>query len=300
MSWLATTMDIIGGVRKLNSNYMMPLIGLGTYKVTGQETVTVAVDAALKSGYRMFDTAKYYKNEAEIGNALKELLPKYNLKREDIFITTKFFPSRGNNSEYVKDMVNESLNCLQTDYLDLVLIHYPKADASSNDDPKNAEHRRDCYLALEKYRDNGVIRSIGVSNYEITHLEEIKGYSKTVPAVNQVEFHPHFTREKLKNYCDKEGIFFQAFSSLARNHPDLINDSTLVNIAKLHNTTVQLLLLAWPLGLGVGIVPKSTSPQRIVENISSVKIKLTDDELKQIAFLNKDKHYIRCDGWNVL
>lgn len=292
--------SVIGGVKKLNSGYVIPLIGLGTYKITGQETVTAAVDAALKVGYRMFDTAKYYKNEAELGNAFKELLPKYKLKREDIFITTKFFPSREDNFRYVKEMVEESLARLQVSYLDLVLIHYPKADASSNDDPRNADHRRDCYLALEKYKNESVIRSIGVSNYEIVHIEEIKEFSSTVPAVNQVEFHPHFTREKLRNYCNKEGIFFQAFSSLARQNPDLIGDPTIARIAKLHKITPEMVLLAWPLAVGVGIVPKSANPERVIENIKVISVNLTQDEVKEIARLNKDKHYIRCDGWNVL
>ncbi|VDD87872.1 unnamed protein product [Enterobius vermicularis] len=293
--------NVIGGVKKLNTGYVMPMIGLGTYKVVGQETVTAAVDAALKSGYRMFDTAKYYKNEAEIGNALKELLPKYNLKREDIFITTKIFPSRENNFLYVKEMVEESLTRLQVSYLDLMLIHYPKADASSNDDPRNADHRKECYLALEKYKGDNVIRSIGVSNYEITHIEEIKEFSSTIPAVNQVEFHPHFTRAKLKDYCDREGIFFQVgILSVYVFHPELINDPIVVKAAKAHDTSVPMVLLAWPLNIGVGIVPKSSNPDRVIENIKVADIKLTEDEVKEFSRLNKDKHYIRCDGWNVL
>lgn len=284
---------------ELNTGYKMPMVGLGTYKITGEETVRAAVDAALKAGYLMFDTAKYYRNERDLGIALEELLPKYNLKREDIFITTKFFPAVDNNVEHVRKMVKESLEFLKTKYLDLVLIHYPKADASANDDPHNAKHRKDCYMELEKCKAESMIRSVGVSNYEANHIEEIKGYGKMMPAVNQVEFHPHFTRDQLRDYCKKEGIFFQAFSSLARQNPDLIQDPVVQKIAASHNSTPQMVLLAWALGIGVGIVPKSANPDRIVENFQVVNFKLSDEELQSISKLDRNKHYIRCEGWNV-
>uniref|UniRef100_F1L2U3 Aldose reductase B n=1 Tax=Ascaris suum TaxID=6253 RepID=F1L2U3_ASCSU len=292
--------NVPGGVVKLNTGFPFPLIGLGTYKVTGQETVTAVVDAALKAGYRMFDTAKYYRNEPELGNALQDLLPKYGLEREDIFITTKFFPSATNNKEFARKMVDESLRDLKTSYLDLMLIHYPKANDCANDDPRNVINRHDAYVELEKIKAEGKIRSVGVSNYEINHLEEIKAFGKMMPAVNQIEFHPHFTRQSLHDYCDKEGVFFQAFSSLARNHEDLIGDPVIKRIAEKHATSPQLVLLAWAHGIGVGIVPKSANPSRVVENFKVVELKLSQEELAEIGKLNRNKHYIRCDGWNVL
>ncbi|KHN87996.1 Aldose reductase B [Toxocara canis] len=291
---------VAGGVAKLNTGLPFPLVGLGTYKVTGQETITAVVDAALKAGYRMFDTAKYYHNEPELGNALQELLPKYGLKREDIYITTKFFPAAANNAEFARKMVDESLRDLKTSYIDLMLIHYPKAEACANDDPRNVVNRHDAYVELEKIKAEGKIRSVGVSNYEINHLEEIKQFGKMMPAVNQVEFHPHFTRQPLHDYCDKEGIFFQAFSSLARNHEDLIGDPVIVRVAEKHKTSPQLILLAWAHNIGVGIVPKSASPSRVIENFKVVDLKLSQEELDEISKLNRDKHYIRCEGWNVL
>ncbi|VDN57425.1 unnamed protein product [Dracunculus medinensis] len=304
--------NIIGGSVKLNTNYYLPMIGLGTYKITGQETITAAVDGALKSGYRMFDTAKYYKNEPELGNAFMELLPKYSLERKDIFITTKFFPAVSNNRDFARKMVDESLQNLKTDYLDLVLIHYPKANDSADDDPNNSINRKDAYLELEILKEESKVRSVGVSNYESRHIEEIKSYGKMMPAVNQVEFHPHFTRNELFQYCRTEGVFFQAlrffnsailitnfiisciaYSSLARHHPDLIGDPVIQKIA-------SLLLLAWPLAIGVGIVPKSQNPSRVMENIKAVEVRLSDEEVQEIMALNKDKNYIRCVGWLVL
>uniref|UniRef100_A0A915EAY0 NADP-dependent oxidoreductase domain-containing protein n=1 Tax=Ditylenchus dipsaci TaxID=166011 RepID=A0A915EAY0_9BILA len=199
----------VGGPRvKLNTGREIPLVGFGTYKVTGQEAVDIAVNAALECGYRHFDTAKLYVNEPELGNALEKFLPKHGLKREDVFLTTKFFPAKENNTEVVPQLVEESLKNLKTSYLDLVLIHYPKSSDREPEDPQNSVNRKDAWLALEKIPINR-IHSIGVSNYEINHIEEIKNYGSKVPAVNQVEYTPHFRRQQLKSYCNEKGIFFQ-------------------------------------------------------------------------------------------
>ncbi|CAG9533900.1 unnamed protein product [Cercopithifilaria johnstoni] len=292
-------MNCLGGSAKLNTGFSIPMIGLGTYKIVGQDAITMAVDAALKAGYRLFDTAKYYVNEPELGIALQKLLPKYNLKREEVFITTKFFLAETNNSEHTRKMVDESLENLRTEYLDLVLIHYPKADVSKNSDPRNSENRKDAYLELAKLKDEHKIRSIGVSNYEVKHIKEIQNFGQIMPSVNQVEFHPHFIRNELRDYCKSEGIFFQAYSSLARNHSDLMSDFVVVETAKAHNSTPQLVLLAWALNLGVGIIPKSSNPERVIDNAKAVDIKLTRKEIERIMELNRNRNYIRCDGWNV-
>ncbi|ETN68578.1 oxidoreductase, aldo/keto reductase family protein [Necator americanus] len=259
-----------GGAAKLNTGFYIPLVGLGTYKITGDQ-VKPAVDAALSCGYRMFDTAKYYVNEPELGTALEELLPKYNLKRSDIFLTTKFFPDSNDPAAAARKLVMESLERLKTDYIDMVLIHYPKASEVDEKDERNPLHRKLTYLELEKLKDEGMIRSVGVSNFESRHIEEIKNYGKMMPCANQVEYHPHFTRDELKEYCEKEGIFFQAFSSLARQQPELIEDPVVVALAKKHNTSVPLVLLSWALSQGVGIVPKSSTPQRIIDNLDGMK-----------------------------
>ncbi|GMR47317.1 hypothetical protein PMAYCL1PPCAC_17512, partial [Pristionchus mayeri] len=283
---------------KLRTGFSIPLVGLGTYKIVGDD-VRPCVDAALKAGYRLFDTAKYYKNEPELGAALEELTPQYGVKREDLFLTTKFFPDKENVAEGAREKVEESLKNLRTDYLDMVMIHYPKSDFRENEDPENKQARKDIYLELEKLKAEGKIRSVGVSNYEVRHIEEIKEYGKEMPVANQVEYHPHFTRQELKDYCKKEGIFFQAFSSLGRQEPALINDTDLVSIAKEKGVSVQLVLLAWALNQGVGIVPKSASPQRIIDNWKVVDVSLTEEEIARLASKNLGQHYIRCTGWLV-
>ncbi|RCN47892.1 glyoxal reductase domain protein [Ancylostoma caninum] len=120
-----------------------------------------------------------------------------------------------------------------------------------------------------------------------------------MPCANQVEYHPHFTRDELKEYCKKEGIFFQAFSSLARQQPELVQDPAVVALAKKHNASVPLLLLSWALSQGVGIVPKSATPQRIINNLEATNLTLDKDEIESLHKLNRDQHYIRCYGWLV-
>ncbi|RCN47890.1 oxidoreductase, aldo/keto reductase family protein [Ancylostoma caninum] len=210
--------------KKLKSN-----LAFSAFSLTTVLQVKPSVDIALKCGYRLFDTAKYYQNESELGAALQELLPKHGLTRADVFITTKFHMDPDDPAGGARKLVLESLKQLRVSYIDMVLIHYPKAIKCDEKDPKNKEHRKLSYLELEKLKEEGKIRSVGVSNYEISHIEEIKNFSKVilqelrrqtrevctdkmsqmVPCANQVELHPHFTREELRQYCRKEGIFLQ-------------------------------------------------------------------------------------------
>ncbi|CEF59984.1 Aldo/keto reductase subgroup family and NADP-dependent oxidoreductase domain-containing protein [Strongyloides ratti] len=291
--------NIIGGVHILNNGVKMPYVGLGTYKIVGQDAIDIAVKSALAAGYRMFDTAKYYHNEKELGLAFEKYLPEFNLKREDIFITTKFWLSESDNYTETQKHVQKSLELFKTNYLDLVLIHYPKADECSNDDPRNSQNRKDAYLALTEIYNSGVIKAIGVSNFEVFHIEDLLTDAKVMPAVNQCEFHPMFTRQDIRDFCKKHDIFFQAFSSLARFHNDVINNTTIVEMAKKYETTVPLILLAFALCQNVGIVPKSLSPERIAENISATKIKLSQVDINTLNSLNINQHYIRCTGWLV-
>uniref|UniRef100_A0A1I8BZ91 Aldo_ket_red domain-containing protein n=1 Tax=Meloidogyne hapla TaxID=6305 RepID=A0A1I8BZ91_MELHA len=201
---------IIGDTFKLLDGYEIPLIGLGTYALWNQTDVDRAVDAALEAGYRLFDTANFYNNEKELGNSFKKLLPKYNLKRENIFITTKANIQSPNVEENARKMVQHSLDSLQCGYIDLQLIHYPKDWGTSDKNSENGNHRMRIYRVFEEYKDSGHIRSIGVSNFEGRHIDELWDNVKYRPVVNQCEFHPHLTRPELVEYCRDKGIFFQA------------------------------------------------------------------------------------------
>ncbi|MCP9265907.1 Aldose reductase B [Dirofilaria immitis] len=252
-----TPTNFIVDTAKLNTGFSIPMVGLGTYKIVGQDKITIAVDAALKAGYRLFDTAKYYVNEAELGIALQYqtrvryfccgsdmhgTASKIQLEERRRFHHYKIFLAETNNADHARKMTDESLKNLQTKYLDLVLIHYPKANGSENNDPRNPENRKDAYLELEKLKNEHKVRSIGVSNYEIKHIKEIQDFGQMMPS---------------------------AYSSLARNHPDLMHDFTIVEAAKAHNSTPQLVVLAWALNLGVGIIPKSANSERIINNFKA-------------------------------
>ncbi|CAD5220144.1 unnamed protein product [Bursaphelenchus okinawaensis] len=282
---------------QLNSGHSFPLIGFGTDKIYDQEAMNQAISAALKVGYRGFDTAKVYGNEGILSNALKDLLPQFNLTRQDIYITTKVLPFTDESD--IRKLIDESLDLFE--YIDLMMVHYPKTNEYANEAPENAEGREKTWKVLEDYCNQKKIRSIGVSNFEIKHLEEMKKYSNVMPAVNQVEFHPHFQRKELHDYCNKEGVFFQAFSSLGRFNPVLLEDETVKQIATKHDVPVTSVLLAFALCQNVGIIPKSQNPDRIASNLKAMEVKLDQKDLEDLKSLDINQNYIkRCTGWLVL
>ncbi|KAI1696386.1 aldo/keto reductase family domain-containing protein [Ditylenchus destructor] len=275
---------------KLNSGYSMPLVGFGTSQIVGQDSLDLVVDSALGAGYRLFDTARFYDNETELGNAFEKFLPKYGLTRGDIFVTTKFIPQPDNNLELMPKFLEESLTNLKTSYIDLVLIHYPKSPKLDNEDTRNRIHRKEIWTWLESVPDT-IIHSIGVSNYEISHLEEISGFSTKVPDVNQLEFHPHFRRTSLKEYCQKKGIHFQAFSSFGRSQAELFNDEAVVQLAKKYHTSAQTILLSFATSQNIGVIPKSSNPERIVENFNCFNLNLSKEDLDLLNSIQVETHY---------
>ncbi|PIO64448.1 glyoxal reductase domain protein [Teladorsagia circumcincta] len=178
-----------------------------------------AVNAALGAGYRLFDTAKVYDNESDLGDALEV---------QKGAVSDCLF---GVSSLYITNTLR---------YIDMVLIHYPKTKDAALNDPDNALHRKITYLSLEHLKKEGKIRSVGVSNYEVRHLEEIKAYGQDMPCVNQVEFHPHFVRQELMDYCKNNDIFLQAYSSLARHNSDLIEHPSVLQLAAKYKVSPQV------------------------------------------------------------
>uniref|UniRef100_A0A0K0D3Y8 Aldo_ket_red domain-containing protein n=1 Tax=Angiostrongylus cantonensis TaxID=6313 RepID=A0A0K0D3Y8_ANGCA len=203
--------EVLGGTKLLNDGNRIPMIGMGTSRIVGQGNVGTAVQAALESGYRLFDTAELYNNEAELGAALESSLPKLGLKREDVFITTKVQTKDGDAANWTEKSVLGSLEKLRTTYLDLVLVHFPRDRYTGVDHAYeiNREGRKEVWKKLEELKERGVIKSIGVSNYEVYHLVELLSFAKHPPVVNQIEFHPYFTRQTLVKYCVMNGIFVQ-------------------------------------------------------------------------------------------
>ncbi|VDK77757.1 unnamed protein product [Cylicostephanus goldi] len=187
------------------------MIGLGISRIVGQESIDTSVHAALQAGYRLFDTAELYANEAELGNALEKSLPKAGLTREDIFITTKVQTKDGDATNWAEESIQGSLKRLKTNYLDMVLVHFPRDRYTGKDGSYgvNKKGRKEVWQKLEEFKDRGIIKSIGVSNYEVYHLVELFEYAKHRPVMDQFEFHPYFTRPTLKAFCERNGIFVQ-------------------------------------------------------------------------------------------
>ena len=166
--------------------------------------------------------------------------------------------------------------------------------------PNNKVHRREVYKLYEDYKDRGKICSIGVSNFERHHIEELWNIAKHRPTVNQCEFHPHLTRKELRAYCQEKGIFFQAHTSLATLPKSLCNNQVVKEISDKHNIPIPQLLLAFAYCQKVGVIPKSSNPERVESNMQMVDVKLTKEEVEKLNMLNQDYPYSPCSGWNVL
>ncbi|KAL9975468.1 hypothetical protein ACROYT_G012629 [Oculina patagonica] len=248
----------------LNDGNKMPMFGLGVFRApNGDETVN-AVKFALKSGYRLIDTAAFYENEAEVGQAIKES----GVKREDIFVVTKLRTTQHGYDECLKDF-NASLKKLDSGYVDLYLIHTPK-------NGKNI----DSFKAMMKLKEQGLIRSIGVSNFGVNHLKEMEKAGLPTPAVNQIELNPYWRLEDIVNYCREKGIAVMGYCPIFRASKN--NDPILVEMASRYKKTVPQLLIRWSVQKDYITIPKSTKPERIQENADIFDFTISDEDMKTL------------------
>jgi len=259
-----------GATVKLNNGVDVPLLGLGVYQSAPGKTTRDAVRHALKCGYRLVDTARVYGNEQDVGLALRES----GLSREEVFVTTKLW-----NSDHGYDSTTraceESLRRLGLNYLDLYLVHWPVSGV-----------RNESWRAMEKLLKDGKCRAIGVSNYTINHLSEMLASSNTIPAVNQVEFHPFLYQQKLLEYCRGHGIQLEAYSPLTRG--ERLNHPKVVEIAREHGRTPAQILIRWAVQHSVVAIPKSVRNERILENSRVFDFTLSPSEMKALDSLNED------------
>ncbi|XP_063001931.1 glyoxal reductase-like [Elgaria multicarinata webbii] len=272
----------------LNTGAPMPLLGLGTFRLQGEEAVRLSLDAALENGYRLVDTAAVYRNEAAIGRALGELLPRHGLARGDVFLTSKLSP-KDHGGELAEKACLRSLEELGCDYLDLYLIHWPGTQGRPQQDPGNRERRQQSWRALEKLHEAGKLRAIGVSNYTIRHLEELLADCRVPPAVLQVEFHPEVAQSELLAFCHQKGIHLQAYSSLGAGQ--LVGRAEVVNIATQQGRSPAQVLLRWALRQGVSVIPKSASASRVAENSQLWTWDLSQTDVEELSAMDCGKRH---------
>lgn len=259
-------------VQILNNGYPMPSVGLGVYKIS-DEDMTAVVNAAIEAGYRAFDTAYFYGNESSLGKALKNS----GVPREDLFLTTKLWNDY-QGYEKTFEFFNKSIENLQTDYLDLFLIHWP-----CEEDGLFVE----TYKAMEELYEQGKIKAIGVCNFKQHHLEKLMSETHVVPMVNQIEVHPYFNQQDVQDFCDRYDIKVTAWMPLMRNR-GLLDDPVIIKLAEKYEKTPAQIVLRWHLAHNRIIIPKSQTPKRIRENIDLFDFNLELTEVAEIDALNKN------------
>ena len=256
----------------LNTNREMPLLGLGVYKATGENEAENAIISAVESGYRLIDTASVYKNEENVGRGIASC----GIPRNELFITTKVWNTAQRLGD-IQGAFERSLDRLKLDYVDLYLIHWPVPG---------------CYLStwkvLEEIQKSGRALSIGVSNFEIRHLEELEANSGIIPAVNQIECHPLCYPKELIDYCQDKGIQVQAYAPLARG-AYLDNDVMCVLGTKYAHTPAQI-GLRWATQKGISVIPKSVHPDRIRSNGNIFDFTTEQEDMDLIDTLNENFH----------
>ena len=253
----------------LYNGVKMPMVGYGVYQVSKEECERCVLDA-LAVGYRSIDTAQSYFNEEQVGSAII----KSGLPREDIFLTTKVWVEHYGYEETQKSVL-ESMRKLQTDYLDLVLLHQPFSDYYG------------AYRALEDLYDEGKLRAIGVSNFYPDRLVDIASFSRVKPMINQVETHPFNQQVEAKKWMDKYGIQLEAWAPFGEGRGGLFENPALVQIAEKYKKTTAQIILRWHIQRGVVVIPKSTHRTRMEENLSIFDFELEQADMNRISELDK-------------
>lgn len=253
----------------LSNDVQMPILGYGVYQVSKEECERCVADA-LSVGYRSIDTAQSYFNEEQVGNAIV----KSGISREDIFLTTKVWIEHYGYEEARKSVL-KSMEKLQTDYLDLVLLHQPFSDYYG------------AYRALEDLYDEGKLRAIGVSNFYPDRLVDIVSFSRIKPMVNQIEVHPFNQQIEAKKWLNKYNVQIEAWAPFGEGRGGLFENPVLSEIAGKHNKTTAQVMLRWHIQRGVVVIPKSTHKERMEQNIQVFDFALDETDMDKITALDK-------------
>jgi methylglyoxal/glyoxal reductase len=258
----------------LHNGVKMPWFGIGVFKVEEGPELVNAVKTAIKHGYRSVDTAAIYGNEEGVGQGIREGVKEAGISREDVFVTSKVW-NADLGYESTIAAYEASLNKLGLEYLDLYLIHWPVEGKY-----------KDAWRALETLYKEGRVKAIGVSNFQIHHLEDLMKDAEIKPAVNQVEYHPRLTQKELQSFCQKHEIQLEAWSPLMQGQ--LLDNEVLKEIANKYDKSVAQVILRWDLQNGVVTIPKSTKEHRIIENATVFDFELTEEDMKRIDGLNQN------------
>lgn len=276
VSYQNTSFDFENREVTLNNGVKMPIIGLGTWTLDNEEAKE-AVYVAIQNGYRLIDTAQYYGNEVGVGEGVKKAISEGIIQREDVFITSKIYASTDHSKA-----IEKSLKNLDLEYIDLLLIHQPGFDDEG------------LYKTMEKYYQEGKLKSIGISNYYTKEaVDEVFSYAEVVPAVIQNENHIYYQNHKLQEYVKQYGILIESWYPFGgRGHTEEnFNHETIVEIAKKYNKTSAQIILRWQLQAGYIAIPGSKNPDHIKENIHIFDFSLTEEDMNQIYSINKNKRY---------
>jgi 2,5-diketo-D-gluconate reductase A len=257
----------------LNDGAWFPELGLGTYNLRGEEGID-AIVAAIEDGYRLIDTAVNYENEREVGEAVR----RSGVDRDKLLVTSKI-PGRHHGRQQAIDSIKGSLDVMGLDRIDLQLIHWPNPSVG---------RYVDTWRGMIDARDQGLVRSIGVSNFTEGHLTELIEETGVVPAVNQVELHPYFPQEALRAFHQTHGIRTESWSPLARRS-ELLTEQIIHELATIHDVTPTQVVLRWHTQLGSTPIPKSADPDRQRENADVFGFTLTDDEVAAVSALERGR-----------
>lgn len=262
-------MQLNTNLLSLSDGNQIPQEGFGLYKVDDQKTMNEVIQTAYQEGYRLFDTAQLYGNEAMVGQSFKDL----QIPRQNVFITTKVAEDNQGYQQAI-DSVKQSLHKLQTDYVDLLLVHWPIQRAFF-----------DTWRAFEEMKKEGLAKSIGVSNFQIIHLQYLATQAKEMPVLNQIELHPRLTQKPMIAFNKENNIVTQAWSPLGRGA--VLNIPEIQAIADKYHKSCAQVILRWHLQNGISFIPKSTHAERIHQNADIYDFSLSDEEMSQIDQLNQ-------------
>ena len=293
----------------------LPMLGLGTWK-SAPGDVYEAVKYALDGGYRHLDCAPIYGNEPEVGRALSESVEEGVVNRDDVWITSKLW-NDAHRPEHVRPALESTLDDLQIDTLDLYLIHWPVALTHGTDMPSSPDDfvsldkvpLSETWAAMEDLADDGLVRHIGVSNFNVPKLRRLFDDADRLPEMNQLEMHPYLQQQDMMTFAREQDLPLTAYSPLgskdrpegmkAEGEPLLLEDPTIHEIADRHDATPGQVLISWALHRDTVVIPKSVTPSHIDENLAAADLSLTEADMDAIAELERGRRYVSGEGWTM-